>query len=104
VPEQVTRYGRMVAREGSEEELAQRMLEAAAELEEDPGCDLYLVNRQADDPATIWITEVWRSRADLDAARERIRGSAGVAAVMNLVADGGMVELELLGGKGARGD
>jgi quinol monooxygenase YgiN len=92
----------MVAKEGKEDELAQRMLEAAAELEEDPGCDLYLINRQADDPATLWVTEIWRSQEDLDAARDKIRGSASVATVMELVAEGGMVELELLGGKGAR--
>ncbi len=91
----------MTAREGRAEELAERMLAAAAELQSDPGCDLYLINRQADDPAVIWVTELWRSQEDLDAAVERIRGSEAVAGVMELVADGGMIELELLGGKGA---
>ena len=91
----------MTAREGKAEELAERMLAAAAELESDPGCDLYLINRQVDEPDVIWVTELWRSQEDLDAAVERIRGSEDVAAVMELVADGGMVELELLGGKGA---
>ena len=46
------------------------------------------------------MTEVWRSQADLDAARERIRGSADVGKVMELVESFEMVELELLGGKG----
>ena len=100
--EQIARHGRMTAKEGKGDELAELMLAAAAGLEDDPGCDLYLINRQADDPDTIWITELWRSRADLDAAIERIRGSADVAKVMEIVAGASPVELELLGGKGAR--
>ena len=48
----------------------------------------------------IWVTELWRSQADLDASLERIRGSEGVAAAMALVEDWEMVDLDLLGGKG----
>lgn len=102
--EQIARHGKMTAREGKAGELAERMLAAAEELESDPGCELYLINRQADDPNVIWVTELWRSQADLDAAVERIRSSDEVAEVMELVAEGGMVELDLLGGKGAATD
>lgn len=91
----------MTAREGKAEELAEAMLEAAAELESDPGCELYLINRQTDEPDVLWVTELWRSQEDLDAAVERIRGSDEVSEVMKLVSDGGMIELDLLGGKGA---
>jgi quinol monooxygenase YgiN len=100
--EQIARHGRMTAKEGKGDELAELMLAAAAGLEDDPGCDLYLINRQADDPDTIWITELWRSKAALDAAIEKIRGSDDVSKVMAIVADASPVELELLGGKGAR--
>jgi quinol monooxygenase YgiN/mannose-6-phosphate isomerase-like protein (cupin superfamily) len=99
--DRIARHGKMTAREGKADELAERMLAAAAELESDPGCELYLINRQADDPNVIWVTELWRDQAALDAAVEKIRGSDDVAAVMELVADGGMIELDLLGGKGA---
>lgn len=98
---QVARYGKVVAHKGKAEELAERLLGAAAELESDPGCLLYLINRQADAPETIWVTELWRSQADLDAAVESIRGSESVAATMALAASFEMVELDLLGGKGA---
>lgn len=101
---QITRYGKMTAREGKGQELERAMLAAAEELKSDPGCELYLINRQADDPATLWVTEVWRSQEDLDASVEKIRTSDEVAQVVQLVAEGGMVELELLGGKGARDD
>jgi len=98
---QVARYGTSVAHPGRGDELAQHLLAAAAELESDPGCELYLVNRQRDAPDTIWITELWRSQADLDGAVQNIKDSPQVAAVRDLVESWEMVELELLGGKGA---
>jgi hypothetical protein len=49
----------------------------------------------------VWITELWRSQADLDASLERIRGSDSVAQAMALVDAWQMIELDLLGGKGA---
>jgi quinol monooxygenase YgiN len=97
---QVARYGKMVAKPGKGAEVAERLLAAAAEMQDDPGCELYLVNRQADDPDVIWVTELWRSQEDLDAVLARIRGSADVAAVLALVAEAQMIELEPLGGKG----
>lgn len=96
----VARYGKATAREGQGQELAERLLAAAAELEADPGCELYLINRQAGEPDVIWVTELWASQAALDASIEQIRGSDDVAAVMALVEDWEMIELELLGGKG----
>jgi quinol monooxygenase YgiN len=98
---QVARYGKATAKAGKGAELAELLLAAAAELEGDPGCRLYLINRQADQPDVIWVTELWRGQADLDASLERIRGSSGVAQAMALVEDWEMVELDLLGGKGA---
>lgn len=40
----------MTAKQGRGDELAELMLAAAEEQREDPGCILYLLNRQADDP------------------------------------------------------
>jgi quinol monooxygenase YgiN len=97
----VARYGKASAKPGKGGELAEILLAAAAEMEGDPGCELYLINRQADQPDVIWVTELWRSQADLDASLERIRASSGVAAAMALVDDWQMIELDLLGGKGA---
>ena len=96
----MARYGKAQARAGHGQELAEVLLAAAAELEDDPGCQLYLINRQAGQPDVIWVTELWRDQAALDASLERIRGSEGVAAAMALVEDWEMIELEQLGGKG----
>jgi quinol monooxygenase YgiN len=99
----VARYGKATARQGHGEELAGHLLAAADGLRSDPGCELYLISRQADRPDVVWVTEVWRSQADLDASLERIRGSDAVAKVMALAEDWEMVELDLLGGKGLGG-
>jgi quinol monooxygenase YgiN len=98
---EVARYGKAQARAGRGQELAEVLLAAAAALESDPGCLVYLINRQAGEPDLIWVTELWRSQADLDASLERIRGSESVAAAMALVEDWQMIELEQLGGKRA---
>jgi quinol monooxygenase YgiN len=98
--ERIARYGKAVARQGQGAQLAERLLGAAAELGDDPGCELYLVSRQTGAEDIIWVTELWRSQADLDASLERIRGSEQVAAALALVEDWQMVELDLLGGKG----
>jgi quinol monooxygenase YgiN len=90
----------MTAHDGQGTALAALLLTAADGLAEDPGCELYLVNRQTDQPDTVWVTELWRSQADLDASLVKIRGSDQVAAAMALVAAAEMVELDLLGGKG----
>jgi quinol monooxygenase YgiN len=99
----VARYGKAVAREGRGGELAELLLAAAADLESDSGCELYLVNRQVGEPDVIWVTELWRSQNDLDASLERIRGSDDVAGAMALTERWEMIELELLGGKGLPG-
>lgn len=96
----IARYGKATAKPGSADELATILLRAAADLESEPGCELYLVSRQVDSPDVIWVTELWRNQRDLDASLERIRGSDDVARAMALVADWQMIELELLGGKG----
>lgn len=99
--DQVARYAKSIAQPGRGDELAEQLLAAAAELEHDPGCELYLINRERAAPDTIWVTELWRSQADLDASLAKIKDSPEVAAVMELVERWEMVELELLGGKGA---
>jgi quinol monooxygenase YgiN len=96
----VARYGKATAKQGRGGELAELLLAAAADLEADPGCELYLINRQADRPDVVWVTELWRSQADLDASIEQVRGSDRVAEALAMVETWEVVELDLLGGKG----
>ncbi|WP_211301584.1 putative quinol monooxygenase [Murinocardiopsis flavida] len=98
--ERIARYAKMTARRGYGGEVADLLLTAADGLRGDPGCELYLVHRQADAPDTIWVTELWRSRADLDAALRGLAGDDDVAAVLGRIESNEMIELDLLGGKG----
>jgi quinol monooxygenase YgiN len=101
---QVARYAKVTAKPTSGKELAKILLGAADELGANPGCQLYLVNRQADQPDVLWVTELWRSQADLDASLEQVRGSDDATQAMALVDDWQLIELDLLGGKGPSAD
>ena len=98
--DQVARYVNMIAEPGRGEELTGLLLKAADDLLNDPACLLYLINHDKTDPDAVWVTEVWRSQDDLDAALAKIRGSGETAAAMRVVASAQIVELDLLGGKG----
>lgn len=98
--ERIARYAKLVAQEGHGGEVAELLLAAADKLGGDPACELYLVHRQADAPDTVWVTELWRSRADLDAALQGLQGDDGAAAVLTRIESTEMIGLDLLGGKG----
>ena len=101
---QVARYAKVSAKPGKGKELAKILLGAAHDLGGNPGCQLYLVNRQADQPDTLWVTELWRTQADLDASLEEVRGSDDATQAMALVDDWQLIELDQLGGKGPSAD
>lgn len=96
----VARYAKVTAHQGRGGEVASILLAAAAELAAEPGCELYLINHQADQPDIIWVTELWRNQHELEASIENSRGDDDVEAVMELVQTWEMIELNLLGGKG----
>jgi quinol monooxygenase YgiN len=64
-------HGRLVAQPGRGGELATLLLEAAAALDGDPDCLLYVVSRSLADPDSVWVTEAWTDRAAHDASLER---------------------------------
>jgi quinol monooxygenase YgiN len=61
-------HGPIRAHPGRGDALIEHMLEAARLMRDAPGCDLYLVSRDAEDPDIVWITEAWASEADHDAS------------------------------------
>jgi quinol monooxygenase YgiN/mannose-6-phosphate isomerase-like protein (cupin superfamily) len=96
----VGRYAKAVAKPGRGEELARVMLEVAAALEDAPGCELYVINRDAGEPDTVWVTEIWRSQEDLDAALEAEGARERIARVRDLVDAFERIDVEPLGGVG----
>jgi quinol monooxygenase YgiN len=59
--------------------LVGHMLEAGRLMADAPGCELYLVSRDGEDPDAVWITEAWSSAEDHHA-------SLGLPGVPELIA------------------
>jgi quinol monooxygenase YgiN len=55
-------HGRIVAQPGRGDELAAILREAAAGLEGNPDCLLYVVGRSLDDADSVWVSEAWADR------------------------------------------
>lgn len=100
----VGRYVKLTARAGDGDALARLMLAVAASLESTAGCELYLINRAASEPDVVWVTELWRSQAELDASLAALQtdgGRAQLAEVMALLTGPPeRIDLEPLGGVG----
>jgi quinol monooxygenase YgiN len=101
----VARYVKMTAQPGQGEALAAAMLRVADSLTDTPGCDLYLVNRSADAPDEVWVTELWRSQDAVDTSLRELQTEAGrvqLDEVMGLLAGPPQrTDLTPLGGVGA---
>jgi quinol monooxygenase YgiN/uncharacterized cupin superfamily protein len=96
----VGRYAKFTAKPGQADALADRILEVAEGLRATPGCELYVINRVADEPEAVWVTELWSSQADVDAALETEEAKAAIPGVMALVEATERVDLVPVGGVG----
>jgi quinol monooxygenase YgiN/mannose-6-phosphate isomerase-like protein (cupin superfamily) len=101
----VARYAKAVAKPGRGGELTEKLLDVARALREVPGCQLYVINRSRDDPDVVWVTELWQSQEQLDAALETPEARARIPEVLEMVRDGGFerIDLEPVGGVGPQG-
>lgn len=75
--------GEMKAVQGKREELLRYLLEGAGEM---PGNLAYLIAEDTGNPDSIWITEVWRSKADHDNSLSLPQVQATIAKARSLVA------------------
>ncbi len=97
----IGRYVRMTARSGQGAVLADKLLTVAEELRDTPGCELYVINRAADEPDSVWVTEVWSDREASDSALSQDLGEVGIDEILQLLAGPPeLVELTPLGGPG----
>ena len=81
--------------------LAGTLLRVAEGLRTAPGCELYVVNLSADEPDTVWVTEVWTDEDASDRALSGDLGEVGIGEVVALLAGPPeLVELTPLGGPG----
>lgn len=91
----------MVALPGKGSVLAGKLLAVAEGMRGAPGCELYVVNLSADEPDTVWVTEVWADEEASDRALGGDLGEAGIGDVIALLAGPPeLVDLTPLGGPG----
>lgn len=93
-------YGKFKAHPGKGGELAAILLEAAEQSRTFDGCELYIVNAAAEDPDTIWVTELWRDEEAHDASLQNEGAGALIGRAMPLIAGVEPIKLKPLGGKG----
>ncbi|HYP41301.1 MAG TPA: antibiotic biosynthesis monooxygenase [Chloroflexia bacterium] len=93
-------YGKITVHEGQRDVLVEILLEAAALMQPDPGCELYIVNVSATELDAIWVTEVWSSQAAHQAALAREEIKALIQRGIPLIAGGERIEVVPIGGKG----
>jgi quinol monooxygenase YgiN len=93
-------YGKMMVQSGQRDALVAILLEAAASMQDIPGCELYIINVSPTEPDVMWITEIWRSQADHEASLIRDDVKALIQRGMPLIAGGERIEIVPLGGKG----
>lgn len=93
-------YGKLTASPGKREELVSLLLEASRSLKDMAGCELYIINESADDPDTIWVTELW---SDAEAHTGSLKNEEVLAVIQRarpLIAGTESVRLRPVGGKG----
>ncbi len=93
-------YGKITVYAGQRNTLVAVLVEAASLLQDDPCCELYIVNVSATEPDAVWVTEVWSSQAahELSLTRDDVR--ALIERGIPLIAGGERIEVVPVGGKG----
>jgi len=92
--------GKMTAHPGQREALTNALLKSANDMREMEGCYIYAISNATDDPNVIWITEVWRSKADHDTSLQREDVRAVITLARPLIAAIEGFEIAPLGGVG----
>jgi quinol monooxygenase YgiN len=104
LPAMSDRFGmqaRFVAQPGRGAEFAEMLLEAARGLESLDSCLLYLVNRDAEEPDVVWVTEAWTDQESHAVSLEDPAALELIQRALPLLAGPPEARLlEPLGGKG----
>jgi quinol monooxygenase YgiN len=72
----VGRYVKFTARAGQGDALADLMLDVARSLQGTDGCELYAINRAAEESDVVWVTELWRDQCLAGRPADRRRHGA----------------------------
>ena len=95
-------HGKLTAKSGHSEALANILLEASELVSTAKGCKIYVIGKDATDENAVYVTEIWDSKEDHD-------NSLNVDGVRELIGKAMPIldgkpskgqELEILGGAG----
>lgn len=98
-------YVKFTVQSGQRAALVDVLLAAAEQGAAAPGCQLYVVNESVTEPDVVWVTEVWDSKAEHDAALTAPGAAELIQQALPLLAgppEG--IELRPAGGKGVAVD
>ncbi len=90
---------RIEAAQGRGDELEALLLEAAAGLEETPGCLVYVVSRAPERSGVVYVTELWESREAHDASLQDPAVREAIARGRPLIASFASEQLRPVGGR-----
>ena len=95
-------HGKLTAKQGEANQLAEILIEASQLIKTAKGCNLYVVSKDSANQSDVWVTEIWNTKEDHD-------NSLSVPGVKELIGHAmpileGMPakgqELEMIGGHG----
>ncbi len=94
-------YVKFTAQTGQRDALIEHLLRAASFVEKASGCELYIINASPTEPESVWVTEVWKSQQEHDAALTIEGAPEAIKLVIPLLA-GPPQKIDVLpiGGKG----
>ena len=100
----VERFGqhtKLVATRGNADRLASKFIESVEIQRENPACELMFVSRSPDDDNVVYLTEVWSSESEWEAARSSPAIAEWAVDMPSLVAEPPQaIRLNPVGGKG----
>ena len=94
-------YVKFTVQPGQRDTLVEHLLSAATGVSKAAGCELYIINTSPTEPNSVWVTEVWRSQQEHDAALAIEGAQQAIMQVLPLLA-GSPEKIDVLpvGGKG----
>ncbi|KQT16752.1 antibiotic biosynthesis monooxygenase [Chryseobacterium sp. Leaf404] len=95
-------HGKLTARDGHRDELANILLEASKLIATAKGCKLYVICKDENDTNSVYVTEIWDNKEDHDNSL-KVEGVRELIMKAMPILDGQPTkghELEILGGAG----
>ena len=95
-------HGKLTAKSGHREALANMLLEASELVSTAKGCKIYVIGKDATDENAVYVTEIWDSKEDHDNSLnvDGVRELIGKAMPLLDGKPSKGQELEILGGAG----